>query len=71
MLAVAAIGGWFPAKLTGYRWIAGHLGRVCSRRQPRQGERVRSDRDPAGMFAEKLGLLDLVMETIHDRHRLP
>jgi GT2 family glycosyltransferase len=51
MLAVAAIGGWFPAKLKGYLWIATHFGHVRSRRQLVQSERVRSDRDLAGLFA--------------------
>lgn len=54
MLAVAAIGGWFPAKLKGYLWIVAHLGHVRSRRQLLQSERVRTDRDLAGLFAISL-----------------
>ena len=51
MLAVAAIGGWFPAKVKGYLWIAGHLGHIWSRRQLLQRERVLSDHDLAHLYA--------------------
>jgi GT2 family glycosyltransferase len=50
ILAVAAAGGWLPAKLRGYRWIVTHAPALVARHRRLQGERTRSDRELIGLF---------------------
>ncbi|MEJ7770366.1 MAG: glycosyltransferase family 2 protein [Geodermatophilaceae bacterium] len=54
-VAFAAIaGGWWSQKWAGWRWVAGNLGWIRSRRAQLQSERTISDRELAGLFSSRL-----------------
>jgi hypothetical protein len=53
LLVAATARGWLPAKLAGYRWLCTHLGLIGSRRKATQRQRLRSDRDLAGLLAAR------------------
>jgi GT2 family glycosyltransferase len=54
MLALAATQGWLPAKLRGYRWLAGHAGHIRRRRRLLRGERTVPDRVWMGVLTDRL-----------------
>ncbi len=49
----AAADGWLPAKARGYAWILRHRSHLRSRRRRIQSERTCSDRQLAGIFADR------------------
>jgi GT2 family glycosyltransferase len=53
MLAVAAAGGWLPAKLRGYRWLLQHRRWLAGHRRQVQGVRRRSDRQLAPLLTAR------------------
>ncbi|WP_202925958.1 glycosyltransferase [Goekera deserti] len=53
MLAVAAAGGWLPAKLRGYRWLLGHRRWLRDHRRDVQSVRRRSDRELAHLLTAR------------------
>ncbi len=73
MLAVAALGGWLPLKLRGYRWLATERRWLRDHRRAVQRARSRRDRDLAGLLTARFeqsvlplprggGLLNAVMD---------
>jgi GT2 family glycosyltransferase len=53
VLAGAAVQGWLPAKLVGYRWLLHNQGLVRRRRAQLQAERTRPDRDLVPVLAAR------------------
>jgi hypothetical protein len=53
VLAGAAVQGWLPAKLVGYRWLLRNQGLVRRRRAQLQAERIRPDRDFVPVLAAR------------------
>ena len=53
MLAVAAAGGWLPAKLRGYRWLLGERRWLVAHRARVQRARKRSDRELAHLLTAR------------------
>lgn len=50
MLAIAAAGGWLPAKLRGYGWLVTHGPALVARHRRLQRERTRTDHDLIALF---------------------
>ena len=53
MLAVAAAGGWLPAKLRGYRWLVRERHWLAGHRRSLQAVRRRSDRELAPLLTAR------------------
>jgi hypothetical protein len=53
MLAVAAAGGWLPAKLRGYRWLVRERRWLAGHRRAVQAVRRRSDRQLAHLLTAR------------------
>ena len=54
LLAASTVQKWPGAKLAGYRWLLKNAGLIRSRRAVIQQQRIRSDRELAGLFAARL-----------------
>jgi GT2 family glycosyltransferase len=54
MLGAAVARGWARAKVGGWWWIVRHRRWIAERRARLQGQRVRSDRELAGLFATRI-----------------
>jgi GT2 family glycosyltransferase len=53
MCAVAAVGGWLPAKVRGYRWLVAHRRWLGAHRRGVQAVRRRRDRDIAPLLTAR------------------
>ena len=54
VLYAAARGGWLRAKVSGYRWLWSNREYIWQRRREVQNRRVVSDRELAGVFADRI-----------------